>query len=103
MSTHDLTKGYVKSCGCLRSLAGKDKYGFKDITGKTFGNLTALTHIQGKYWKFRCNLCNKEKIMRNTDVTSGKCYSCGCVNLGIKGSRGENEVRAYIDSLLEEE
>ena len=103
VSTHDLTKGYVKSCGCLRSLAGKDKYGFKDITGKTFGNLTALTHIQGKYWKFRCNLCNKEKIMRNIDVTSGKCYSCGCVNLGINGSRGENEVRAYIDSLLEGE
>ena len=100
VSTHDLTGGYVKSCGCLRTCSGKDRYGFKDISGRTFGNLTAISHVHGKYWKFRCNLCHKEKIMRNIDVISGKCYSCGCINLAIRGSKAENEIRDYVNSLI---
>ena len=103
VSTYQLNSGNTKSCGCSRGKHGSSHPFFKDISGKTFGNLTALKPLGGRYWLFHCNLCGKNKPMVNADVTSGKCYSCGCMNLGIKGSRGENEVRAYIDSLLEGE
>lgn len=103
VSTYQLSSGNTKSCGCSRGKQGSSHPFFNDISGKTFGNLTALKHLKGRYWLFHCNICGKDKPMINADVTSGKCYSCGCINLGIKGSRGENEIRYYVDSLIREE
>jgi hypothetical protein len=61
----------------------------KDITGQTFGKLTALhyTHPitvhygKGRYsrtfWQFRCS-CGKLKIISMASVVHGKTKSCGC-------------------------
>ncbi len=101
VSTYQLSSGNTKSCGCSKGKRGSSHPFFKDISGKTFGTLTALKPLGGRYWLFHCNLCGKNKPMVNADVTSGKCYSCGCMNLGIKGSKGENEIRKWVENLAE--
>lgn len=54
-----------------------------DITGKKFGNLTAIKYSHtGKnymqYWVFKCD-CGKEITTRKTAAISGHCKSCGCL------------------------
>lgn len=57
-------------------------YNMKDITGQTFGYLTALGRSDEKCchiykWKFRC-VCGKEVNIVKQSVLSGKTRSCGC-------------------------
>ncbi len=58
-----------------------------DITGKKYGNLTAIKYSHTnkvEYWGFHCSLCNNTGIRRKPDVTRGKIKSCGCLkNLGF--------------------
>lgn len=58
-----------------------------DITGKKYGNLTAIKYSHtGKnymqYWVFKCD-CGNEIITRKTSVISGHCKSCGCLQKQI--------------------
>ena len=69
-----------------------------DITGKKFGNLTAIKKIDSKYWLFRCT-CGKEKKIKKTNVVCGVTKSCGClwynsVALGNK-KHGMSKTRLY--------
>lgn len=52
-----------------------------DITGKTFGHLTAIKKMpsqSGKtYWEFQCD-CGNTKVIQTGHVTSGKITDCGC-------------------------
>ena len=53
-----------------------------DITGQTFGRLTAI-RIMGKQsggfvWLFKCS-CGNETVTRSSMVRSGKTKSCGCL------------------------
>lgn len=52
-----------------------------DITGRKFGNLTAIEKAQSKngktYWLCRCE-CGKEKEIQTIHLTSGVTTSCGC-------------------------
>jgi len=55
----------------------------KDLTGKTFGRLTALSfhHLgkgHGAYWECLCT-CGKTKIARTSSLIAGECKSCGCL------------------------
>lgn len=55
----------------------------KDITGKKFGRLTALSEVQasvnGKIkWVCVCE-CGKRKEIFKTNIISGKSKSCGCL------------------------
>lgn len=56
---------------------------FKDITGQTFGRLTAiqLDDLRPKkgnsYWVCKC-ICGKEKSIRGSHLTGKKIQSCGC-------------------------
>ncbi len=54
----------------------------KDITGRTFGRLTALRSIQatarGYIWKFRCS-CGRTLYRHKAWVLSGNTLSCGCL------------------------
>jgi hypothetical protein len=55
---------------------------FRDLTGQTFGRLTAvrLSHrdvYRSAYWLFRCE-CGTETVVRGHDVTRGNTNSCGC-------------------------
>ena len=57
---------------------------FKDLTGLTFGRLTALERVEndkhGKArFKCRCS-CGAEVIVRGYDLRSGNTTSCGCLN-----------------------
>jgi hypothetical protein len=56
----------------------------KDLTGKTFGSLTAVfvDHADAhreRHWKCVC-ACGKEIVVRQSNLTSGKTKSCGCVH-----------------------
>lgn len=68
----------------------------KDITGQTFGYLTAIKKIDdntseaedNKYkWLFQCK-CGNQKIITKHQVTSGRVKSCGC--LAIEVNKKEN-------------
>jgi hypothetical protein len=59
---------------------------FNDLTGQTFGRLTALSvsHNKNKqwFWKFFC-VCGKVVIRRGSCVKSGHTKSCGCLNKDV--------------------
>ena len=54
-----VASGNTKSCGCSRGKHGSSHPFFKDISGKTFGNLTALKPLDGRYWLFHCIRINQ--------------------------------------------
>jgi len=76
-----LTRGYTKSCGCLRK-----EVHTKDLTGQRFGKLTVLQKAirpkylknRNAYWLCKCD-CGKEKIINGISLTSGSTKSCGCI------------------------
>lgn len=54
----------------------------KDLTGMVFGKLTVIEEIAERQngrivWKCQCE-CGNTKIIRGSDLTSGKTKSCGC-------------------------
>lgn len=53
-----------------------------DITGQTYGRLTALARADGlpTRWQFSC-LCGTQKVLRMSTVRSGAVKSCGCLHL----------------------
>lgn len=53
----------------------------KDITGKKYGRLVALTRVPlTRYWVFLCS-CGVEKRINRNDVVRGTVKSCGCYNV----------------------
>lgn len=52
-----------------------------DITGQTYGNLTAVRRVSGgangSRWLFRCS-CGTEKELIASEVKRGRTKSCGC-------------------------
>ncbi len=66
-----VTTGHIKSCGCL----SRDV----DITGKTYGRLTAIQRgvLGSKKWLFRCE-CGSEALRSKAAVLAGVIVSCGC-------------------------
>lgn len=59
-----------------------------DLTGQTFGRLTALytERLRGKYaWRCRC-VCGNEVVQTSRNLTSGNTRSCGCFRK-VRGRR----------------
>ena len=95
------------SCSSRLRMQGIKNSRFKDITGLTFNNLTAIRPVKtrksvdgnssGFYWEFKC-VCGNSTIRLANAVKSGACKSCGClsykVNLGNKHGlwRGYGEI-----------
>lgn len=50
----------------------------EDLTGQKFNYLTALHHVEGRRWMFRCD-CGSEKPAFAPAVKSGHTKSCGCL------------------------
>lgn len=56
-----------------------------ELTGRRFGRLVVIEQALEKsangalHWKCKCD-CGNEKIIRGTNLTSGKTLSCGCYN-----------------------
>ena len=74
-STHQLSGGYKKSCGCLSHPP------LKDYVGQRFGHLTVLEYAgkrDGMHrWRCLCD-CGRETVVGQTLLQSGKTKSCGC-------------------------
>lgn len=70
----NVVKGRQKSCGCL-----KHRPRYRDVTGQTFGELTAIRHIDGSApckWECRCS-CGRTTIVQAGNLFSGHTRSCG--------------------------
>lgn len=62
-------------------------YTHEDLTGQTFGYLTAIEHVGRGMWKCRC-VCGKEKIVGRLDLKRGRTKSCGCKIGEIRRANG---------------
>lgn len=76
VSTHQLTCGYTKSCGCLGHPP------LKDFVGRRFGKLEVIAY-EGKRngmhrWRCQCD-CGNETVVGQSLLQSGKTKSCGCL------------------------
>jgi len=49
-----------------------------DLTGRTFGRLTAIAREDGSRWRFKC-ACGVEKVLEARSVKYRKTLSCGCL------------------------
>lgn len=77
------------------------KNNFKDLTGQTFGYLTAIAPTNKRenrkvVWKCKC-VCGKEVEVVSTNLTAGRTKSCGCKRnemIGAAVGHIEKEVHA---------
>jgi len=71
----NLSSGHSKSCGCNRGRK------LKDISGQTFGRLTAIKRIgkRGKesLWQTKC-VCGNFHLVTLSNLQQGNVTSCGC-------------------------
>ena len=79
--SQSLVRGESQSCGCIKR---------KDITGKTFGRLTAIRRAKNDNrnktaWVCICT-CGNRATIRAKDLTTGKTKSCGCLQSGKSSS-----------------
>lgn len=77
LESYKITRGRIESCGCLRGERHR-----KDITGRRFGKLVALSPLNEKrgsnyLWQCRCD-CGREVRVTASSLLSGNTKSCGC-------------------------
>lgn len=72
-----LKSGASQSCGCMRREQELKK---KDLTGRVFGDLTAVRPTDGSYnrWVCRCAACGGECESTRRRLLEGKKTHCGC-------------------------
>lgn len=76
-----LISGYAASCGCVpRQYASKRMA--EDLTGRQFGDLTAVRRVENDRggrtcWLCRCS-CGQEVVVQAMRLKSGHTRSCGC-------------------------
>lgn len=81
-SSHHLTQGNTKSCGCLIH-----EQHYNDLTGQKFGHLTVLgrdkSDLSRVYWKCQCD-CSQQTILKvdGNALKNGHTKSCGCSIVG---------------------
>ena len=66
---YSLTSGKTKSCG-------HNTTGFKDLTGRKFGELTAIEYLGNSIWRCKCS-CKKEHNVHRRYLLNGEIKSCG--------------------------
>jgi hypothetical protein len=95
MHSSALMAGRASSCGCRWKNAFQHL--INDLTGKSFGYLTAIKIDGYNKWgeiKWLCQ-CKCEKIIsvERSSLVTGNTKSCGCYNREVKSRRGENSRR----------
>jgi hypothetical protein len=80
----DLLSGRTTSCGCWMRESGRTRK-LKDITGRTFGRLTAFermpgTSADGAVWLCLCE-CGSSTEVSTHKLLSGNTKSCGCLKV----------------------
>ena len=69
INAYELKTGKTRSCG-------HNTTGFKDLTGKTFGEWTAQRYLGAGKWLCKCS-CGKEGEVARAALLSGQSKSCG--------------------------
>lgn len=103
VSSHDLQREAIKSCGCWNLLVNRTKK-FNNLEGKKFGSVTVIKHNgyspnhRGKHssWECICD-CGKICILMQYQLLN-RNRSCGC----LRFPKGKDHSR-YNHSLTEEE
>lgn len=97
----DLISGHVKSCGCYGKSFHEShlmELQYKDLSGKTFGHLTAIEPLQQRsttgniIWRCLCD-CGNSHDVSSASLLSGNTQSCGCVK-----SRGESKIATLLNA-----
>ncbi len=87
VSTQNLRRGSVKSCGCLQREGGR----CTDLAGQRFGRLTAVEPTQkrdpkgSRIWRCVCD-CGSTTEVSADRLQYGGIRSCGCLRQEIKDS-----------------
>lgn len=80
IASYSLVSGRTRSCGCKRTPKGIHSHNFKDLVGKTFGELTivslSLDHPNKVHWNCRCS-CGEYRTVAASSLSSGSVTSCG--------------------------
>lgn len=75
-SGSQLSRGYKKSCGCMRQPLQLD------LAGRRFGSLTVEEYAGQRAnhlcWRCRCD-CGQETLALQKDLLNGHTKSCGCL------------------------
>ena len=83
----------------------------KDYTGDTFGNLYVVgpvgkvshAHRTHSIWKCVCNVCGTEQEVATSTLFAHKRHGlCTCGNINTIGSSGENAIKEYISTLIDD-
>lgn len=102
----DIVKGGQKSCGCLKK---STQFKGKDITGNTYGKLTALSKTDkvDKYsgssiWKCKCE-CGSYKDVSASDLIRGAVRSCGCMQIDTMKENGKKVGQLHVNNNIIED
>lgn len=83
VNTKRLTRGTVKSCGCVPKTTARNGSIPEDLTNRRFGKLVVIRRTENRNnrvcWLCRCD-CGKEKKVTAHDLKAGKVKSCGCMH-----------------------
>lgn len=104
---YNLLSGRAKSCGCLsrENLKRGRQAVALDLTGKTFGRLTAMRSEDERkggsiVWTCACT-CGNVVSVPARDLVSGNTTSCGCASVDHARSLKEyNEARHTVDEVF---
>lgn len=84
VSSKRLKRGTVTDCGCIPKKDARNGTIREDLTGRTYGRLTALYPTTGRdskgsvIWHCRCE-CGKELDISEGSLVHGHYRSCGCL------------------------
>lgn len=77
-----VTKRIRKGMTAKEALLTHTKPNIKDLKGMRFGRLVvigfAYTNNNSAYWNCVCS-CGNKKVVKGSNLTSGACKSCGCM------------------------
>ena len=69
-----------------------------DISGRKSGQLTAIEHVGGGYWRCVC-ACGNETVVNGSQFRKGKVKSCGCLRSAAQRAssvkHGKSTTRLY--------
>lgn len=89
VSSNNLRRGLVRSCGCLKRAPKKREYKIIDLAGKTFGRLTVIGRTDrpkgnkyGTFWLCKCS-CGSIRAVNSRSLVSCRSKSCGCLQRDI--------------------
>lgn len=87
-----LVSGHTKSCGCLRTEAGRSRY--ENLAGQKFGHLIPIKlYYKNKKirWICKCD-CGAVSLVIPGHLKNGHTQSCGCIS-----SRGEEKIAELLN------